>query len=60
MIARIITWFSNRHMRRGFAQLERTTRASTHLTERYEKRRVREIRIARERFQNGTAGRKLA
>ena len=60
MIARILNWYRNRHIRRGFAQLEQHTRASTKLTPQYEHRRERELRIARERFESNTAGRKLA
>ena len=60
MIARIISYIQDRHIRRGFKQLEHHTRASTKYTPGYDKRRTRDLRIARERFQNGTAGRKLA
>lgn len=60
MIRHLIAWFNDRHIRGGFAQPEQHTRASTKLTLGYEKRRARELRIARERFQNNTAGRKLA
>lgn len=57
MIARLINWYRDRFIRAAFAQLEAGSgrpRRSTKLTPQYEKRRVRELRHARAKFQGAS------
>lgn len=49
--ARPYRWYRNRFIDKAFKQLEATSRASTKLSPGYEKRRVRELRHARAKFE---------
>lgn len=56
MILRIFNLWKNRHINRGFAQLEAHTRASTKLTPGYTKRETRRLKHCRELFESNVAG----
>lgn len=56
MIRKLLSFIFDRHMRKGFHQLEQHTRASTKLSPAYERRRLREIRKAQAMFGEASHG----